>query len=416
MNNKLNFEFIETITKKQANVSKWLLLYCMEKTVRSTSDREDKCRRQELFNDYKEKVMPDFENSSDFDILINQWWDDEIRRYYINYDDYNYEQLIDSMTYRMLAIFFRNHSMCPFVTENQKPDHEEFHENNQKLFKKFLNQSIKIIPHKTISQRCRLDILYQLFKKFINQTIKTISHKTISQRYKFNILYQLFKKFINQSIKIISHKIISQKCRLDILYQLKKAKNIDISEKIDLATNEIHDTDWKEFKGFLIGGATGIVTSLLLGPIIGGWIGSMAGLSGAAATSFGLALLGGGSLVSGGFGMLGGSIMLGTLFGVTSGIKGAKNVSISDLDIMQAGQLPVLLAVGCSMYEIGNIEIPSLIHERISERLEELKDRYKKISKQKDKKVMRNLMNIYEKAQEMSEPKGWVYNYSEYAA
>ena len=44
----------------------------------------------------------------------------------------------------------------------------------------------------------------------------------------------------------------------------------------------------------------------ILGPAIGGLLGTAAGLSGAAATSFGLALLGGGSLAAGGMGMAGG--------------------------------------------------------------------------------------------------------------
>ncbi len=42
----------------------------------------------------------------------------------------------------------------------------------------------------------------------------------------------------------------------------------------------------------------------------GTWIGGLGGLHGAAATSYGLALLGGGSVASGGFGILGGSVLL----------------------------------------------------------------------------------------------------------
>lgn len=47
---------------------------------------------------------------------------------------------------------------------------------------------------------------------------------------------------------------------------------------------------------------------------IGSAIGGMMGLSGAAATSAGLALLGGGSLAAGGFGMLGGTVLLTAIF------------------------------------------------------------------------------------------------------
>ncbi len=55
---------------------------------------------------------------------------------------------------------------------------------------------------------------------------------------------------------------------------------------------------------FTGGAASPIVTS------IGSWIGGMMGLSGAAATNAGLALLGGGSIASGGFGIIGGTALL----------------------------------------------------------------------------------------------------------
>ena len=54
---------------------------------------------------------------------------------------------------------------------------------------------------------------------------------------------------------------------------------------------------------------TGGTASPIVAPI-GTWIGEMAGLSGAAATNYGLALLGGGSLASGGLGVTGGMAIL----------------------------------------------------------------------------------------------------------
>jgi hypothetical protein len=56
---------------------------------------------------------------------------------------------------------------------------------------------------------------------------------------------------------------------------------------------------------FLTGGTGGPVVVA-----IGTWIGEMAGLYGAAATSYGLALLGGGALTAGGLGMIGGAVIL----------------------------------------------------------------------------------------------------------
>jgi hypothetical protein len=56
----------------------------------------------------------------------------------------------------------------------------------------------------------------------------------------------------------------------------------------------------------------GLASPLVAGPAaaIGGLIGSMMGLSGAAATSYGLALLGGGSIAAGGLGMAGGAALV----------------------------------------------------------------------------------------------------------
>jgi pimeloyl-ACP methyl ester carboxylesterase len=62
-------------------------------------------------------------------------------------------------------------------------------------------------------------------------------------------------------------------------------------------------------------------------PAIGGALGAYAGLSGAAATSHGLALLGGGSLAAGGFGMAGGTAVV-TAAGV--GLGGASGASVAN--------------------------------------------------------------------------------------
>ena len=66
--------------------------------------------------------------------------------------------------------------------------------------------------------------------------------------------------------------------------------------------------------------------ALVAAPAIGGAIGTYAGLSGAAATSHGLALLGGGSLAAGGLGMAGGTAVV-TAAGV--GLGGAAGASVA---------------------------------------------------------------------------------------
>lgn len=60
----------------------------------------------------------------------------------------------------------------------------------------------------------------------------------------------------------------------------------------------------------VIGGALLAPAALLAAPAIGGALGAMTGLSGAAATSHGLAMLGGGAIAAGGLGMAGGTAVI----------------------------------------------------------------------------------------------------------
>lgn len=68
-----------------------------------------------------------------------------------------------------------------------------------------------------------------------------------------------------------------------------------------------------------------------LSAAIGGWIGGLFGLTGAAATNFGLALLGGGAVAAGGFGMAGGVVVLTALFefSVLAGTIAVEKIAIS---------------------------------------------------------------------------------------
>jgi hypothetical protein len=59
-------------------------------------------------------------------------------------------------------------------------------------------------------------------------------------------------------------------------------------------------------------------------PLVGGFIGTtIGGYSGAAATSYGLALLGGGSVAAGGFGMAGGTAVVAAVGASLGGVLGA---------------------------------------------------------------------------------------------
>jgi len=71
-------------------------------------------------------------------------------------------------------------------------------------------------------------------------------------------------------------------------------------------------------------GATTVTGGLLAAPAIGGAVGTLVGgYTGAAATSYGLALLGGGSIAAGGLGMAGGTAVVAGLGGALGGGLGA---------------------------------------------------------------------------------------------
>lgn len=74
-----------------------------------------------------------------------------------------------------------------------------------------------------------------------------------------------------------------------------------------------------------IGLGAGVIATggVLSAPAIGGAIGSMAGFSGAAASSYGLAMLGGGSIAAGGFGMVGGTYVVAAAGAALGGAMGS---------------------------------------------------------------------------------------------
>ena len=346
MKKEMNFKILETITNRQNSIRNHLFLFCAKKAVNKAKGKS-KIKRKEQFDELK-KSMPEFshsDNSLQEEHITKQWWDDEAKQQKEYSSKYEKTVLIESLFYRLLSVFFLNHIHCPFYTEKwkgKKTDNKDFNEENQKTFKRFLNQSIKLLS----------------------------SHK------KFQPI-------------------------IDILPLLRNGKKINIFESIGSATYELNRKDRSIAKGLLFGGTTGAVTGVFLGPVIGGYIGKLAGFSGAVATNYGLALLGGGSLASGGFGMLGGKAVLGIGFGMFSGIKySAKNASIGDLNAMQAQRLlPVLLAIGRAQFEPKNKAIPKLIHNTVSKQLKKFEERLNtlekcdKISDSIDKKILRILKN-----------------------
>ncbi|MCA9797137.1 MAG: hypothetical protein KC910_35245, partial [Candidatus Eremiobacteraeota bacterium] len=106
--------------------------------------------------------------------------------------------------------------------------------------------------------------------------------------------------------------------------------------------------NWLKVGGFAAAGVVlGLLTAGLAAPVVGAFIGGAMGLSGAAATSAGLALLGGGSLAAGGLGMAGGTALIagvGGVVGGTVGGGGAKKLGLSGRTIFaEAVKLDVLV-------------------------------------------------------------------------
>jgi hypothetical protein len=103
-----------------------------------------------------------------------------------------------------------------------------------------------------------------------------------------------------------------------------------------------------------VGGVALAPVAFLAAPAIGGAIGAATGLSGAAATSHGLALLGGGSLAAGGLGMAGGTTVvtalgggLGTALGAITTAAYVSTDSSFKIEKLRGGRgTPILFAAG----------------------------------------------------------------------
>lgn len=142
-------------------------------------------------------------------------------------------------------------------------------------------------------------------------------------------------------------------------------------EKAQGSIGQLHDydeflryekPDFDKASKIAVGGALAVSVAaplaLLAAPAIGGALGSLGvfgGLSGAAATSHGLALLGGGSLAVGGLGMAGGTTVVTAVGAAVGGALGASvsNAYLSEdksfrIELLRPGHggVPVLIANG----------------------------------------------------------------------
>ena len=359
-----SFASIENISTEQVAVSNTLLVTALYRTLVATKDVDLRATRQEAFDKYCTEVRAS--PVLDAKTLIETWWAAEQK--FVEQSQIEGASEIDAqMLYRLTVLFLRNHVSCPFQKSKRVlfksqmvADTSDFEEQNKMLFTEFLNHSLShIAGHKVHEIRQLAPALQRLSKSDIDRIHYSSSHKLL-------------------------------------------------------------DKDTAILKGGVIGLASGVVVSMFAGPIIGTAIGEAAGLSGAAATSYGLALLGGGSLASGGFGMAGGSIVIGVAVG---GFKAAgqigKNVDPDLLSLaLTAKNLPILLTAGRLLQDLDHPALTHWIHKRIVDGLFEAKIRLKELSTTEDNEKSRNSvekkMALLERANEMSVNYDWFTAYDAY--
>ncbi len=129
--------------------------------------------------------------------------------------------------------------------------------------------------------------------------------------------------------------------------------------------------------GASIGAALG---TAILAPHLGAAVGGAMGLSGAAATSAGLAALGFGSLASGGMGMVGGTIIVGAFSAASGGLLGKVAGSEGLIDSVTESEvaklaMTILLLRGCSERVIADglltqvLDVLDALNRQLTEQL-----------------------------------------------
>lgn len=136
---------------------------------------------------------------------------------------------------------------------------------------------------------------------------------------------------------------------------------------------------WKKATLVALASVAVAVTGGLAAPIIGGAIGAAMGLSGAAATSAGLAFLGGGAIAAGGAGMAGGTLAIiggGAILGGVGGLTASRHFFLQHKVVLT--QLAKLEASLCALYE-SHSEFPALLNTVTEQQLSVLRDLNKEI-------------------------------------
>lgn len=154
-----------------------------------------------------------------------------------------------------------------------------------------------------------------------------------------------------------------------------KAEDVDRIRRTQREALKAHrHINWKKIALFSLGGLVIAPIAWFAAPLIGGAIGVAAGLSGAAATAHGLAILGGGSLAIGGLGMAGG-------MGVVTG-------SATAIAVLGAGGSQFLLQLGAANAKIELIKLQVNYKEVVlgtQTQVKKVQEVIKKLIKQRDK-------------------------------
>ena len=169
--------------------------------------------------------------------------------------------------------------------------------------------------------------------------------------------------------------------------------------------------DWAKIGLIGAGGAIVIgIGGYALAPILAASIGSAAGLTGAAATSYGLAVLGGGSLAAGGAGMAGG-LWLVTGVGAAAGvIGGSGGAALYRMGAAQARAELVRLQVTFKMtvlaQQVDNLKAQAVI-KSLDSQLKELTASLEEERKLNDKNSKR-VADLESKVTALEESLEWV--------
>lgn len=180
-----------------------------------------------------------------------------------------------------------------------------------------------------------------LFRPYFNLNIRATTgfHKGEQRKKTFTEKsYKGMENFVNNIAREL----------LDNTYFLKESKNEFEVLLSDLPNDKIFSLKKNTFLT-IASAAVIAITGGMAAPVLGTIIGGVMGLSGAAATSAGLALLGGGAIAAGGGGMLAGTVVIvggGALLGGTAGsIIGKTLIENNSLILVQLSKLITIIKV-----------------------------------------------------------------------